>query len=288
MSSGPFMYVNGRLVAADAARISPLDRGFTLADGVFETMVAMGARVFRLADHMERLRQGAALLLIPLPSEARLAAAIEETLRANSLPRSIARLTVTRGTDTGRGLAVAGDGSPTLVIRVTPRAAVAASPPAGLRVVLAAARRNDTSPLSRVKSLAYTDGVLARLEARRAGADDALFLNTAERLACGTSSNLFVVRDGALLTPPVSEGVLPGVARRTVLEVAAALGIPSVERPLPLADVDAAQEAFLTNVVTGPAPVVVAAGRPVGQGSIGPVTERLWRAYWGLCEGAGG
>ena len=287
MASSPVLYVNGRLTPVDDARVSALDRGFTLADGVFETMVAVDARVFRLADHLGRLRQGATLLQISLPPDAGLTAAIEATLRANGHPRSIARLTATRGVDTGRGLAVAGDGSPTLVIRVTPRT-LAASPPAGLRVVLAEARRNDMSPLSRIKSLAYTDGVLARLDARRAGADDALFLNTAERLACGTSSNLFVVRDGVLMTPPVSEGVLPGVARRTVLEVAASVGIPCAERPLPLADVDAAQEVFLTNVVTGLVPVVVVEGRPVGRGSIGPVTERLWRAYRDACEVVGG
>lgn len=278
MSDREVLYVNGRWVVPEEARLSPLDRGFTLADGVFETMVARGGDVFRLSDHLERLRQGASLLEIPLPAQEQLSAAILETLRRNDLPRSVVRLTLTRGVDTGRGLAVAGDASPTVVIRVTPHRAPETLPP-GLRVVVAAARRNEASPLSRVKSLGYTEGVLARLEAHRAGADDAVFLNTAGRLACGTSSNLFLVQDGVLLTPPIEEGALPGIARRTILELAVALGFSVVEQPLPSKALESAQEAFVTNVVTGPIPVVAVAGYPLSGGRAGPSTERLWRAY---------
>ena len=272
------LHLNGRLVPEADARISPMDRGFTLADGVFETMVARGDRVFRLADHLGRLADGARLLFIHLPGAADLEAAVRETLRANGLPASVARLTVTRGLDQGRGLSVAGGDSPTVVVRVSPHGGFGRPLGRGLRLVVSRVTRNEGSPTSRAKTLSYTDGVLARREAQMSGADDALLLNGRATLACATSSNLFTVAGGRLTTPPEDDGALPGVARRTVLELARAAGVPCSEASV-TAGLEEVDEAFLTNVVTGIVPIAWVAGQTVGATCPGPVTERLAEAY---------
>ena len=265
------------------AYLSPLDRGFSLADGVFETMVAVGDRVFRLDDHLARLLEGASVLELPLPTPRDLAWAVRETLRRNGLPRSVARLTATRGVDSGRGLATPAQSTPTVVVRVTPRQRLE-DESGGRSIKVASLRRNETSPVSRIKSLAYTEGIVARLEAQRAGADDALLLNTQGNVACATSSNIFLVRsDRAVVTPPTSDGALPGIARRTVLELATRLGYPTSEESISPADVMQAEEVFLTNVVTGPVPVISVDGHPVGTGS--DVCRALATSYAALVEG---
>ena len=150
----------------------------------------------------------------------------------------------------------------------------------GRRLILSTMRRNDLSPLAGIKSLAYVEGVVARLEARRAGADDALLCNTRGVLTGATSSNVFAVMDGTLVTPSEADGILPGIARRTVLEEADRLGIPAKARSIAPAEIAGADEAFLTNVVTGVVPVISISGDPVAQGMSGTVTEQLAQAYW--------
>ena len=276
----PLLYLNGRFVPEADARLSPLDRGFTLADGIFETMVALEDRVFRLGDHLARLHRGATVLHLALPPAGELADAIRESLRRNGLPRSVARLTVSRGVDPGRGLDVTVGVTPSVVIRVAPWQGPPASLPLVRRLLLSSIRRNDLSPLSRIKSLSYTEGVIARLEAQREGADDALLCNTRGHLTGATSSNIFAVTKGSLVTPPEDDGVLPGIARHTVLEEAERLGISSREQTLLPEDAALADELFTTNVVAGVVPAIYLSGKPVGPGTSGPITEQLAAAYW--------
>jgi branched-chain amino acid aminotransferase len=280
----PFIYLNGRFVPESDAGLSPRDRGFTLADGVFETMVALGDRAFRLRDHLARLQEGAVVLHLSLPPVEELAEAICESLRINGHPRSVARLTVSRGADPGRGLDVTPGVAPSVVVRVTPWQGPLTSVPPGRSVVVSTIRRNDLSPLARIKSLSYVEGVVARLEAQRAGADDALLCNTRGFLTGATSSNVFAVIGDILVTPPGDDGVLPGVARRTVLEEAERLGTPAMERSLTPEELATADEVFLTNVVTGVVPVTTLSGDPIGLGVFGPVTAGLARAYWARVE----
>ena len=276
----PVMFVNGRFVPEVEAAISPMDRGFTLADGLFETMVALGDRVFRMKDHLARLQRGARTLHITLPPAEDLTEAVLECVRRNAHPGSVARLTVSRGLDRGRGLDAPPGIEPTVVVRVAPWAGPPDSLPAGRSLALSTLARNDRSPLARIKSLSYVEGVTARLEARGRGADDALMCNTHGLVTGGTSSNIFVVSSGALLTPPEEDGALPGIARLTVLEEAGKLGLTAEERSLEPALVSAADEALLTNVVQGPAPVASLDGNAIGAGTPGPVTQRLSQAYW--------
>jgi branched-chain amino acid aminotransferase len=272
------LYLDGHLVEPEQARIDPRDRGFLLGDGLFETMRAERGRVPFLDRHLDRLEASAAILGIPLPQpRAALAAACLEVLQANGLTNCIAavRLTLSRGPGP-RGLAPPPEPEPTLLITAAPLAEKAPSPG---RVVISTIRRNEHSPLSRIKSLNYLDAVLALREARERGADDAILCNTAGRLACASAANLFLVRDGVLLTPSLGEGVLPGITRGLILELASELGSSAEENAIPPSALERAEEVFLTSSLIGVRPLVAADGHPVGRGALGPLTERLGEAY---------
>lgn len=230
------VWLDGALVAADIARIAPGDRGFTLGDGLFETLAVQDGEIVRLPAHVARLAAGAQVLDLPLPAFD-LPAIATALLQANGLRDAVLRLTLTRGAGP-RGVLPPAQPTPTLLVTAAPLAPPA--PPARL-VVATVTRRNEHSPLSRIKSLNYLDNILARQEAQRLGADDALMLNTQGRVTESTIANVFLVRDGALLTPPVSEGALPGVMRGAILAHGA------TERPLTLDDLAAATEIFLTS-----------------------------------------
>jgi len=274
MGSGRLAWVNGRLVGESEPSLSPLERGLTLGDGVFETMLAAGAKLFRSDEHLERLARGASLLAIDLPPAERLLAAMLDTLSANGLSKAVVRLTVSRGPDPGRGLEVSPDVAPTIIVRVSPHEPRTPGQ-AGLAAVFSTIRRNESSPLSRVKCLSYADNVLARLEARRRGADDAVLLNTAGEVCCASAANLFVVKGGSLVTPPVESGALPGVTRRCVMELAAARGLTIREAPVLPGDLWAADEAFLTNTVIGVAGLTSVEDHSIGAGRPGEVTRLL-------------
>jgi len=282
---GRRVYVDGCLRPVARACVSALDRGFTLGDGLFETMRARGDRVLFLDEHLARLREGAATLGLPPPPDADLRAAIALTLADNRLAAAVARLTVTRGRDLGRGLDPPTDPRATVVVRAAPFA-----PPAprtyhaGVAAVVSAIRRNESSPLSRLKSCNYGDNVLARREARDRGAAEALLLNTAGDVACATAGNVLAVINGRLHTPPGRSGVLPGVTRRAVLDVAAQLGLPAVVEPFDLEALRGASEAFLTNTVVGVMPLTRLDGRAIGDGVPGPLTRALGQAYNRLVE----
>ncbi|WP_207460606.1 aminotransferase class IV [Azospirillum sp. SYSU D00513] len=264
------VWLDGALVEDADARIAPNDRGFTLGDGLFETVRLRGGAVLRLDAHLARLRRGAALLGIPLHwTDEALGRALLETAQASGCAENgAARLTLTRG-PAPRGVLPPRDPSPTLLVTAGP--APGPLPPARL-VVARVTRRNEHSPLSQVKSLNYLDGILARREAEERGADDALLLNTAGRLAETTIANLFLVLDGRLVTPPLSEGALPGVMRAALLE-----RFDAVEQALPPEALERASEFILTNSL-GVRAVASVDGRPVGQGAPGPLFEALKQA----------
>src|SRR3990172_11152820 len=236
-------------------------------------MRSYGGRVFRLAEHYRRLAAGADLLAMPAPLPlAALEEAVEAPLARNGLAGAYLRLTLTAGEAEG--------GGPSVVLFARE---VTEYPPEvrerGMAAVISAVRRNETSPLARVKSLNYLDNLLAREEARRSGAGEALLLNTQDFIAEGAASNVFLVRNGTLVTPGVEAGALPGITRPAVLELAGEEGIEVVETSLPLAGLAGADEAFLTNSVMEVMPLVSVDGRPVGPGRPGPLTERLARRY---------
>jgi len=230
------IWLNGALVEAGTARIAPDDRGLTLGDGLYETFPLIDGKPDGLAEHLERLREGCRVLRLPHP-DLDVAAAIAALAAANGLSAATIRLTLTRGAGV-RGLPPPADPKPTLMIVAGPPA----PPPTPVRVIVArSTRRNEKSPLSRIKTLNCLDSILARMEAADTGVDDALLLNAEGRIAEGTASNLLAVIDGLVVTPPVADGAMPGVARGRALAGGA------IERSLTVADLSRATALFLSN-----------------------------------------
>jgi branched-subunit amino acid aminotransferase/4-amino-4-deoxychorismate lyase len=276
------VWVDGRLLPADGPHLSVYDRGFQLGDGIFETMRARAGRVTELAEHLARLHRSASGLDIELPPDAgaRIEDGIRELLAAEGLdgPEGDAsiRITVTRGAFRGRGLLPPSGGiPPTVAIQAWPVAPPAPSHLAsGLHLVASAVRRDPENPLATLKTTSRADYVHARLEARRAGADDALFLTTDGHLSEATSANLFLVRDGELATPALACAILPGTTRSWILAWAHRAGLRPVEGWLTTRELAEADEAFLCSSVAGILPVTSFEGRAIGTGRPGPVTMR--------------
>lgn len=255
--------LNGEILDAGEARIDPCDRGLALGDGLFETLRLHKGKVRRLPAHLARLRLSAAALGIPLVyDDAALESQIAAVVAANALTDAVVKITLTRGPG-ARGIALPANPCPTLLITT----ADAPPEPHPARVIVAGVtRRNELSPLSRFKTLNYLDSVLARDEAAQAGADDALLLNTQGRVAESTAANVFLLVNGGLITPPVEEGALPGVARADAIRLTRA-----EEKPVTLETLAGASEVFLTNAL-GVRPVVMIGDKPVGDGEPGLIT----------------
>ncbi|HEX7948816.1 MAG TPA: aminotransferase class IV [Candidatus Limnocylindrales bacterium] len=281
------VWVDGRLLPADGVHLSIFDRGFQLGDGVFETLRVRASHPTELAEHVARLRRSANGLDIALPADldARLGAGIADLLAANGLDGhdgdASVRITISRGSYHGRGLLPVAEVVPaTIAIQAWP--VVPASPAhleRGLHVIASAVRRDPTNPLVSLKTTSRADYVYARLEARRAGADDAIFLTTDGHLSEGTTANVFLVRvaaDGVreLATPSLDCAILPGTTRSWLLAWAGRVGLRPVEALLTRDDLAAADEAFLSSSVAGVLPVTRVEGRPIGQGLPGPWTRR--------------
>lgn len=291
---GPrFAWVNGELLPADAAHVSAFDRGFQLGDGVFETLRARGGRVTELAEHLARLRASATGLGFELPPgfDRWILPGIAELLAAEGLggPDGDAslRITVTRGAFHGRGLLPpAADVPPTIVLQAWP------VPPTpvdhlerGLHLVVSAVRRDPSNPLAALKTTSRADYVYARLEARRAGADDALFLTIEGLLSEATSANLFFVQGERLATPALDCAILPGTTRSWILGWAGAAGLTPVEGSFTPDDLAGADEAFLCSSVAGILPVTRFQGEPIGDGRPGPWTLRARSAREAFVRG---
>ncbi len=213
-------WVDGRIVGAGEPAIRPDDRGFTLGDGVFETMRLHRGRPHRLEAHLARLRNGASLIgLPPQPDDAALRAALDQAIAASGEDEGVVRLTVTRG-PSARGLDIDPAARPTVVVAVA--AGLPPDGPVRLRIARQV-RRDGASVTSRIKALGgYLDNILARREAQTAGADDAVLLNTSGRVASASAANLFAFRNGRLVTPRIEDGILPGTLRALILETGAA------------------------------------------------------------------
>jgi branched-chain amino acid aminotransferase len=275
------VWIDGRVVDGGEARVPVTDHGLLYGDGVFEGIRAFARRVFRLDDHLARLRTSAAAIGMTLPlDEAGLREVVLATLRALGRDDAYVRLVVTRGEG-----ALGVDPTTCPRPRVFCIAAEAAIFPeaklaAGLDLATVSWRRPGFDVIDpRVKSLNYLNNALAKQEARRAGADEALLLNAAGTIAEASVANLFVVHGRTLATPPPSDGCLEGITRRTVLELAPGLALAAVERSLSRTDLLGADEAFLTGTGAGIVPVRSLDGQAIGAGPPFAVTERLRAGY---------
>ncbi len=300
--AGPrHVWVDGRVLPAESLHLSVFDRGFQLGDGVFETLRARAGRATELAEHLERLERSATALGIALPGdvERQLATGLADLLAAEGLDGpdgdASVRITVSRGAFHGRGLLPPDEGvAATIAIQAWP----VVPPPAdhlerGLHLIASAVRRDPSNPLAALKTTSRADSVYARLEARRAGADDALFLTIDGHLSEGTTANIFLVRRSAdgteeLATPSLDCAILPGTTRTWLLAWAARAGLRPFEGHLLPADLAAADEAFLSSSVAGVLPVTQFAGQPLGTGRPGPRTLQARADREAMIRGDGG
>jgi len=267
------VFLNDKLVDAERACVPASDSGLLYGSGLFETMRSQNGRVFRLQDHLERLFRSGAALSINHEFDAKfLSDAIGSVLKANELTEARLRLTLTNG-PVGQSPE---QPRPTLLIAATQ---LQHYPPefyrSGVIVVLCPYRQNPTDPIASHKTTNYYSRLLALTLARQQGASEALWFTTDSRLAEGCVSNVFLVKDSKLLTPPLETPVLPGIARKTICEIAAEQSIEVVEKDLYIADVLEANEIFLTNVIMEVLPVVGVEKHNVGDAQVGPLTSKL-------------
>ncbi len=280
------VYLDGRKVEEEEALIPVMDRGVLFGDGLFETIRAYRGRPFRLDRHLARLREGCRILrLSGLPRNEEVRRAIDELYRENvGNGDAYVRITVTGGDF---------DGTRNLMRSGPPHVCITVKPleeyprrfyEKGVRVIVTSIRRNAHSPLVRVKTNNYLEPLFAKQEAADKGCDDALFLNTEGFLAEGSTSNVFLVRQGRVCTPSLECGILPGITRETLMEICAREGIPNEEGRYTLDDLFSADEVFLTMTTGEIIPVAEVEGRPVKRGCPGPVTSLLSRSYRRLIE----
>jgi branched-chain amino acid aminotransferase len=274
------LWINGTISREDEARLSPFDHGLLYGDGIFEGIRFYDRVPFRLRAHLERLARSAAALALPIPYPAgELAAAAHAMAERAEQPDGYLRLIVTRGPGS-LGLSPASCVRPSVLLLEAPVAVYdARAGAAGLSVITASTRQPAADALDpRVKSLNYLPRVLARIEAERAGADEALLLNARGFVTEGTADNLFVVEGGVLATPPASDGALEGITRGVLLELARGSGIPSEVTSLATYDLYAADEIFLCGTAAELVPVRAVDGRNVPL-CPGPIFARLDAAF---------
>lgn len=274
---GQRVYVNGEMVRREDAHVDIYDHGFLYGDGVFEGIRVYNRRVFRLEEHVARLyRSARALAFEPPIAPAEMVDAILSTCRLNEHENGYIRVSVSRGV--GLGLDPSHIGRiPTVIIsteqlRLYPQVMY----DEGLKVITASTRVPPSVCIDpQIKSLGrYINNINAKLEANRVGAGEALMLNMAGNVAEATGDNLFLVVHGELITPPTSEGALPGITRAVVMERAPHLGLTVREAAVTLYDCYNCDEAFLTGTAAEVIPMVELDGRRIGDGKPGPVTRR--------------
>lgn len=276
----PILYVNGAFVPQSEAKISVMDHAVLYGDGVFDTAVAWNSRLFKLDAHVERFfRSMRAIALDPPVGRAELRELAREAVRRNGLQNAYVKWIATRGHN-GKPLMDPAGCVPNLIIITQPyiHRYTDGRAQAGIRVKTAAIRRPPGQVLdAHIKSLNYLNLILAKIEAKAAGVDEALLLDIHGRVCEAPGYNVFVVRDGTLLTP--DQDILEGITRDTVFELAAARGIPFKAGSVELYDIHTADEAFLCSTAGGLVPVREIDGRRIGDGMPGPIFTGLAEAY---------
>lgn len=271
------IYLNGEFVSARAFRIDSGDRGFLLGDGLFETIRVYDGRIFCLQDHLDRMIIGAGILQIPVPlTVIELATILSNLLEINGLSQSdaILRITLTRGSGL-RGLLPSPNIKPSVMITATHLPVKPAQAPITLRISQIT-RRNEHSPLSNIKSLCYLDNVLAKMEAVENHADDAILLNTSGHVTSVSAANIFIItHNNGVVTPPIDEGVLPGITRKIVLEICQEKNISFSEQRISPNELALAREMFITNSIIQIQPVASVDNQIINNGIMGQLTMTL-------------
>ncbi len=275
------IYINGTLHDKQDAKISVYDHGLLYGDGVFEGIRSYSGKVFRLSEHLARLYRSAKAIRLEIPvPPGKLALAVVETLEANRIEDGYIRLIVTRGAGT-LGLDPNKTSDPQVIIITD---SIVLYPreyyEKGLEIITVGSIRNHPAALDpRIKSLNYLNNIMAKIEGLQAGCEEALMLNYKGELAECTGDNIFLVRDGSLATPSVDAGILEGITRDAVIELATAQGIEVQQTALMRHDLFVADECFLTGTAAEVVPVIKVDGRHIGDGKPGPVTRDLMTRF---------
>lgn len=275
------IYINGKYFDKEDAKISVYDHGLLYGDGVFEGMRSYSGNVFRLTEHIDRLYESALAICLKIPiSKDEMTAAVKQTLEKNSLQDAYIRLVVTRGAGS-LGLDPNRTSNPQVIIIADH---IALYDPKfyenGLKIITASTIRNHPAALSpRIKSLNYLNNIMAKIEGLQAGCMEAIMLNHKGEVAECTGDNIFIIKRGELLTPPKDAGILEGITRNAILELAQSLGIPARENTLTRHDLFVADECFLTGSAAEVIPVVSIDNRSIGEGQVGPITKTLMAEF---------
>jgi branched-chain amino acid aminotransferase len=276
------VYINGEFCASANATISVFDHGLLYGDGVFEGICVYDGRIFRLVEHVRRLYESAKTIGLQIPlSKEDFASAIIETVKRNKLRHGYVRPVVTRGVGK-MGLDPRNCSTPTIIIipqniETYPNLTAGRDP---ARAIVSTIRRTPSYCLpASAKTLNYLNNILAKLQATYAGVDESIMLDGRGFVSEGTGDNLFIIRQGKLLTPPLHASVLGGITRRAILEIAESLDLAAEECELTLHDLYNAEEAFLASTSLEIQPLVEIDGRKVGKGEVGQITKQIHQRF---------
>ncbi len=281
------IYMNGTLVPEEDAKVSVFDHGLLYGDGVFEGIRVYGGNVFQLEEHVLRLYESAAAIRLVIPiSTDEMTDAVEQTVKANGITDGYVRLVITRGAGS-LGLDIRKTSNPQIIIIAD---TITLYPEEiyqkGMELITASTIQNHPQALSpRIKSLNYLNNILAKIEGTDAGTVEALMMNHKGEVAECTGDNIFIVKKGILKTPPVDAGILEGVTRNVVMELAEEAGIPVEQVTMSRHDIYVADECFLTGTAAEVIAVVSLDGRTIGQGIPGPITQDLRERFQKLTGG---
>lgn len=280
------VWINGKLYSSEDARVSVFDHGLLYGDGVFEGLRSYGGKVFRLREHVVRLFESAKAIWLEIPlTQQALCDAIDQMVKTNEIEDGYIRVIVTRGVGT-LGLDPRKCNDPQVIIIAD---AIALYPSEyyenGLEIITVSVNRNHPTALSpRIKSLNYLNNILAKIEGIQSGCIEALMLNHKGEIAECTGDNIFLVKQGELRTPPLDAGILAGITREAVSEIAAGIGMDVRRVALTKHDVYTADEVFLTGTAAEVVPVVKVDSRSIGDGKPGPITCDLKERFQALAR----
>jgi branched-chain amino acid aminotransferase len=284
------IYLNGRFVDREDAKVSVFDHGLLYGDGVFEGIRAYNGKVFRLQEHIERLYRSARSLMLEIPlTQEEFCEVVLETCRQNAIEVGYIRVVVSRGVgDLGIDPRNCRDGATTIVIADKLTMYPQRMYEEGMAVITTSTRRNSPQALDpNIKSLNYLNNILAKIEVNRAGVGEGIMLNADGYVAEATGDNIFIVERGALYTPPTYVGILEGITRNAVIGLAQQLQIPFAEKVFTQTSVYNCDECFLTGTGAEVIPVIRADERAIGDGRPGPITQSLIEAFRALVQSEG-
>jgi branched-chain amino acid aminotransferase len=280
------VYIDGQYYPKSQAKISVYDHGLLYGDGVFEGIRAYNGVVFKLKEHIDRLYRSAHAIMLNIPlTKEEMINAVLETLRKNNLRDAYIRLVVTRGFG-DLGIDPRKCQKPTIII-ITDSIKIHSSEAKekGIRAMIVWVRRDSVDATSHeVKSLNYMNSILAKIEANIAGYDEAICLDKNGYVSEGAAENLFIVREGKIITPPTSTGALVGITRKVILKLAQKIGYPTIEANITPTDLLTADEAFFTGTAAEIVPIVEVNKRIIGEGKPGPVTRHLMSEFEKLVQ----